>query len=175
MITKAEQTDGIHERADDRDVLRFERRLAHPVERVWRAIAEPDEIVKWLAEAELEPREGGKVVLRWLNMPEENAVALGTVKAFDPPRTLELDTDIHGVLRFELTEDDGGCRLTFTASYPALDDENRLSVLAGWHIHLDHLADALAGHAQDWSRWVQEQLPRWQGHHDRYASRAFRV
>jgi uncharacterized protein YndB with AHSA1/START domain len=175
MTTKAEQADGILERTDDRDVLRYERRLAQPVERVWRAITEPDEIVRWLAEAELEPREGGKVVLRWLNMPEENPVARGTVTAFDPPWTLELDTDIHGVLRFELTEDDGGCRLSFTASYPALDDESSLSVLAGWHIHLDHLVDALVGRAQDWPRWKEEQLPRWQEHHDRYASRSFRV
>lgn len=45
MTTKAEQADGILERTDDRDVLRYERRLAHPVERVWRAITEPDEIV----------------------------------------------------------------------------------------------------------------------------------
>jgi hypothetical protein len=47
-------------------------------------------------------------------------------------------------------------------------------VLAGWHIHLDHLADGLAGRAQDWQRWTEEQLPRWQDH-DRYASRSFRV
>ena len=27
--------------------VRFERRLAHPLERVWRAITEPDELAKW--------------------------------------------------------------------------------------------------------------------------------
>jgi hypothetical protein len=32
-------------------------------------------------------------------------------------------------------------------------------VLAGWHIHLDHLADGLAGRAQDWQRRTEEQLP----------------
>jgi hypothetical protein len=61
--------------------------------------------------------------------------------------------------------------LTFTASYPERDEETRLSLLAGWHIHLDHLADALEGRAQDWPRWMDEQLPRWQEHHERYAAR----
>jgi len=37
--------------------LRFERRLAHPPERVWRALTDPAELAIWLvAAAELEPR-----------------------------------------------------------------------------------------------------------------------
>ena len=94
------------------------------VERVWQAITEPEEIVQWLGEADLEPVEGGAVVLRWLNTPEQ-AVARGTVTAFDPPHVLELDTDIHGILRWELEEDGDACRLTFTASYPEKDEETR--------------------------------------------------
>ncbi len=91
--------------------------------------------------------------------------------AFDPPHVLELDTDIHGILRWELAEDGDACRLTFTASYPDKDEETQANLLAGWHIHLDHLADALAGRAQDWPSWMTTQLPRWQQHHDRYAAR----
>ena len=96
-------TDGTLERRDDHQVLRFERRLDHPVERVWRALTEPDELAAWLALAELELTEGGRVVLTWQNTdPDGNtAVARGTVSALDPPRLLELDTDIHGRLRWE--------------------------------------------------------------------------
>jgi uncharacterized protein YndB with AHSA1/START domain len=170
MTANLQQSDGILETIDGRDVLRYERRLSHPVDRVWQAITEPEEIVQWLGEAELEPVEGGTVVLRWLNTPELT-VARGTVTAFDPPRVLEVDTDTHGILRWELEADGDACRLTFTATYPRKDDETRLSLLAGWHIHLDHLADALEGRAQDWRRWMDDQLPRWQEHHDRYAAR----
>ena len=97
-------TDGTLERRGGKQVMRLERRLAHPVERVWRALTEPDELAAWLALAELELVEGGRVVLTWQNTDEEGntAVARGTVSALDPPRLLELDTYIHGTLRWEL-------------------------------------------------------------------------
>ena len=44
-------------------------------------------------------------------------------------------------------------------------------MIAGWHVHLDHLEDALAGRAVDWARWDEEHRPAWQAHHDRYAAR----
>lgn len=169
MTTKLQQADGSLRTIDGRDILTFERRLAHPVERVWRAITRPEEVVQWLAEAELEPEAGGTVVLRWLNTPKQT-VARGTVTAFEPPHLLELDTDVHGILRWELEDDRGGCRLLFTASLPAEAAPN-LKVLAGWHIHLDHLAEALDGRPQDWARWMDEELPQWQVYRDRYAAR----
>jgi uncharacterized protein YndB with AHSA1/START domain len=169
MTTNLRQGDGSLRTIDGRDVLQFERRLSHPVERVWRAITRPEEIVHWLADAELEPAEGGTVVLRWLNTPDQ-VVARGTVSVFEPPTLLELDTDAHGVLRWELEEDGDGCRLTFSASLPAAAEPD-LKTLAGWHIHLDHLEEALDGRPQDWSRWMEDQLPQWQVYHDRYAAR----
>lgn len=171
MTANLQQADGTLEAVDDQDVLRYERRLSHPVDRVWRALTEPDEVVMWLGELELEPVAGGTAVIHWLNTPPDNAVARGTVRAYEPRQVLELDTDVHGILRWELAPDGDATRLTFTATYPRKDDETRLSLLAGWHIHLDHLADALEGRAQDWPRWMDEQLPRWQEHHDRYAAR----
>jgi hypothetical protein len=50
--------------------------------------------------------------------------------------------------------------LTFTATIPA-PNEYVLGSLAGWHIHLDHLADALDGRPVDWPRWDQEHRPTW--------------
>jgi uncharacterized protein YndB with AHSA1/START domain len=170
MTANLQQADGTLERVGGRDLIRFERRLSHPVERVWRAITEPEEIVQWLGEAKLEPVEGGTVFLRWLNTPKRSETR-GTVTVFDPPRALELDTDTHGILHWELKADGEACTLIFTASYPEKDLETRLSLLSGWHIHLDHLADALEGRPQDWPRWMDEQRPRWQEHHDHYAAR----
>jgi uncharacterized protein YndB with AHSA1/START domain len=158
-------------RPDGRSHLRFERRIAHPVERVWAALTEPERIREWLASAdELELREGGAVVLRWLNSDEQGnvAIARGTVSAVDPPRLLELDTDIHGVLRWELRPaGTGATDLTFTATLD-LPDEYRTRVMAGWHSHLDFLEEALGGQPiADWDDWPYD---RWAAHHERYSA-----
>ena len=156
-------TDGTLERHGDRQLIRFERLLDHPVERVWRALTEPDEIAAWLALAELDLTEGGRVVLTWQNTDTEGntAVARGTVSALDPPRLLEFDTDIHGRLRWELEPAGESTRLTFTAD-ARLPDDYELEVLAGWHIHLDHLEDVLDGGTIDWPNWSRDHMPEWE-------------
>jgi uncharacterized protein YndB with AHSA1/START domain len=167
-------TEGTVERRDGSYVLRFERRLRHPIEKVWAALTEPGELVGWLAEAEVELVEGGRVNLRWLNTDEEGntAAAEGTITRLQAPRVLEYDTDIHGLLRWELSEDGDGCRLRLTNATPA-PDEYLTEVLAGWHIHLDHLVDALGGHPVDWPAWSPDYRARatgasWDDYQDRY-------
>jgi hypothetical protein len=102
------------------------------------------------------------VVLTWLNTDEEGntAVARGTVSALEPPRVVEFDTDIHGRLRWELVPDGDGTLLTFTAE-AQLPEEYELKVLAGWHIHLDHLQEVLDGGTIDWPGWDREHKPDW--------------
>ena len=155
-------TDGTLERHGDRQVLRFERRLDHPVERVWRALTEPGEIAAWLALAELDLTEGGRVVVRGPNTDP--------VSALDPPRLVEFDTDIHGRLRWELAPDGDGTALTFTAD-AQLPPDWELEVLAGWHIHLDHLEAVLDGGTIDWPNWGREHMPEWERIRERYEAR----
>jgi uncharacterized protein YndB with AHSA1/START domain len=165
-------TDGTLERHGDHQLIRFERRLAHPVERVWRALTEPDEIAAWLALAELELTEGGRVVLTWQNTDTEGntAVARGTVSALDPPRVIEFDTDIHGRLRWELEPDGDGTALTFTAE-AQLPEEYETEVIAGWHIHHDHLEHVLDGGTIDWPNWSRDHMPEFERIHERYKAR----
>ncbi|MEA2383506.1 MAG: hypothetical protein QOH72_3477 [Solirubrobacteraceae bacterium] len=169
--TTTHPADGTLDTRDGRHVLRYERRLSHPIDRVWAALTEPRELRGWLADADIELVRGGRVQLRWLNSDDEgnSAVADGTVTALDPPRLLELDTDPHGILRWELREAGGGTDLTFTASVPAPNEAVRLA-RAGWHIHLEHLADALDGRSVDWPAWSTEHRPRWDQIHDAYAA-----
>jgi uncharacterized protein YndB with AHSA1/START domain len=164
--------DGTLETRDGRHVLRYERRLAHPVERVWAAITRPAELRGWLGDADLDLTPGGRVELRWLNAGDEGegAVATGTVTALEAPRLLELDTEPHGTLRFELAEDGDGTALTFTVTTPAPNEQVMLAV-AGWHIHLEHLADALDGRPVDWPAWGEEHRPRWDELHASYVAR----
>ncbi|CAN5664469.1 SRPBCC family protein [soil metagenome] len=159
--------DGAVEQIEGGYRIRFERYLAHPKEKVWRYLTDPDKLRDWLAAAELELTEGGRVTLRWQNTDTEGnyAVARGTITRLEPPTLIEMDTDIHGLLTWELEDDGTGCILRFSASND-LPDEYLALVLAGWHIHFDFLEEALDGQAVDWPNWP---LDRWQVHHDRYA------
>jgi uncharacterized protein YndB with AHSA1/START domain len=169
----ATHPEGTHERRDDgTHVLRYERRLRHPVARVWRALTEPSELVGWLARAQVELRPGGPVRLEWLNSDDEGnqAIATGTVARVDPPRLIEYDTDIHGLLRFELEPDGQDATvLRFTVIHHDLD-EHLDKVAPGWHIHLEHLDDLLDGRPVDWERWDEEHRPRWHEIQERYAA-----
>ena len=144
--------DGTLEKRDDgKAVIRFERRIGHPMERVWAAVTEPGEMIGWWGDAEVDLREGGRFDVHWLNTDEsgESAHMHATITALDPPRLLELEGDIHGVLRFELEPaGDGATLLRFTSTLD-LPDEFRTKVLAGWHTHLDALVTVLDGGSVD--------------------------
>jgi uncharacterized protein YndB with AHSA1/START domain len=168
-------------------VLRYERRLDHPVDRVWSALTEPDELRGWLAAAEgLGLREGGAIALRWLNVPddtsewEEKGVEIpegrdiaapirGTITKLDPPHLVEYETDEMGVLRWELRGEGGGCALTFTNTIELPEGHAPEQTLAGWHIHLDHLEMVLAGGEVDWSNWTDKYMEQWEGIRTQYA------
>jgi len=94
-------------------------------------------------------------------------VARGTVSALEPPRLVEFDTDIHGRLRWELEPDGDGTVLTFTAE-AQLPEDHELEVLAGWHIHLDHLEHVLDGGTIDWPNWSRDHMPAWERIRQRY-------
>jgi uncharacterized protein YndB with AHSA1/START domain len=178
---------GTVEKAGRKHVLRYERRLSHPVETVWKALTDPDRIAEWLAAAEpLELREGGRIALRWQNIPDDrgewqaqgveldddpSAPARGAITKLDAPHLIEYETDRMGLMRWELRADAGGCVLTFT-NVIELPDRYREQTLAGWHIHLDHLEDALAGRPVEWSRWTEDHMGHWSEIRDRYAAAA---
>ena len=163
--------DGTVEHRDGQTVLRFERRLGHPVPEVWAAITEPARLREWLADADVELAEGGAVRLRWLNTDDEgdHATMDATVTELDAPRVLEISGDPHGTLRFELAADGSGTALVFTVTHAT--EEGTDVVLPGWHIHLEHLADALDGRPVDWARWDRDHRPRWQELQAAYAAR----
>lgn len=171
--TSNSAADGTVETQGDSLILRFERYLHHTIEEVWAAITEPEQLVAWLAEADVELSLGGHVRLRWLNTDEhgnrheDSVVMNATITQLEPPRLLEYAGDRHGVLRWELREEASGCILTFSSTLPTPVDRLAES-LAGWHTHLDFLAEALDGQAVDWPRWP---LDRWTRYYERYSQK----
>jgi len=130
--------------------LRFERRLAHPPERVWRALTDPAELAIWLvAAAELEPRVDGAVTLRW----DGDASAACRSVAWERPAELAYTWDEgegESLVRFTLTADGDGTLVVLT--HERIDSLSGFG--AGWHAHLDMLEGALEGRDVDWQeRW----------------------
>ena len=152
----------------DRTQIRFERRYGHPIEHVWAAITKPEDAIAWWGKLDVDLTPGGKFIVEWQNTDDEGnrAIMHGVISELDPPRLLEIEGDIHGTLRFELTPEHDGTKLVFTSTL-ALPDEFRTKVLAGWHFHLDALGDALDGEYIDWPQWPYE---RWERIHTRYVS-----
>jgi uncharacterized protein YndB with AHSA1/START domain len=161
--------DGTVELTDDgRYVISFERRLAHPVGRVWEALTTPDELIAWWGDAELDLTEGGRFDMRWLNTDDagESIVMHATIVKLVPERLLVLDGDRHGRLRWELTPDGDGTRLSFRSTLE-LEPDFLTKVPAGWHFHLDALARHLEGSETD-----LVEIPDWEPIHQAYLARA---
>jgi len=143
---------------DGRWVLRFERRLTHPVEKVWRAITEPAELSGWFpADMEMDLQEGGKIL--FVFREGEGPTQDGSIVELDPPRVFAY-TWGDDLLRWELWPEDGGCRLVFTHTFD--DRPSAASFAAGWTICLAALHRVAAGQP------VEPALHRWPELHDGY-------
>src|SRR5439155_4370497 len=134
---------GTLETIDGRPALRFERRLAHPVEAVWRTVTEPSELAHWFpSSVSGDLRAGGRLSFAF----ETDGVPPmeGEVLELEPPRRF---TFLWGEdeLRFELEPAEGGegCLLHFTCVLG--EREKAARDAAGWHVCLDRLEDRLAG------------------------------
>ena len=158
-----------YETIDGRPVLRFERRVDHPVAAVWAAITEPGELGQWFpSEIEGEMRAGARLAFRF---PEHDAIPdmVGEVTDFDPPRELGFRWG-EDQLRFELAaaEHDSHTDLRFTVLLGSADKAARDG--AGWHICLDRL-EAVVGGAGDAE--LKRISDGWREHYDAYARRGF--
>ena len=127
---------GTQETIDGRPALRFERRLAHPIERVWRAVSEPDELAGWFVAPVAWIPEQGETF--------EAAGDTGKVTVVDPPRTLAWEWGAERY-RFELSAaDDDTTTLVFTHVFSgALGPDWQHA--AGWETYFDRLEVHLDG------------------------------
>jgi uncharacterized protein YndB with AHSA1/START domain len=132
---------GTLERAGDVSIVRYERRLAQPRERVWRAITEDAHLAAWFPTTMEGPRRAG-AALRFSFRHGEAPPFDGAVLAFDPPALLEIRW-ADDVLRFELQADGKGATiLRLAVTFPEHGKAARDG--AGWHVCLDRLAAACA-------------------------------
>lgn len=131
-------------------VLRFERRLPHPIEAVWAAITEPAQRNLWMGKSSVEPREGGAIeTVAWgPPLPPDQKRMTGRILVWDPPHVFEHEWHQPivepGVVRYELQSDgDSGTLLRFT--HRGLGVPNATGFRPGTQAFLDRLEAHLAG------------------------------
>jgi len=132
----------------DGDALQvvFVRHLRHPIEKVWAALTTPERLADWFVGADVDLRIGGRITFDGRGLSNTQM----RITVCDPPRALAWAWTIAGkdtLVRFDLTPEPGGSRLTLTHSGVPRAGEG---VRRGWHAHLEALPDAIEGRATSW-------------------------
>ncbi|SDY71588.1 Uncharacterized conserved protein YndB, AHSA1/START domain [Amycolatopsis xylanica] len=140
---------------EERPMLRLERKLAHPPEKVWRAITDPAELKHWFpaaVKAELKP--GAPIEFAF-----DDVSTVGEILDCDPPRLFAFTWN-EDVLRWEITPDGDGSRLLFTHTFGR--GEPAIAALAagrnatGWDVCLAALEARLdGGTSEPPAKWLE--------------------
>lgn len=136
--------------------LLFERLLPGPIDKVWNYLTDSEKRGKWLAKGEMQLFEGGNVTLEFLHSElspateeipdkykkmEHGHTMTGKVLKYNPPHLLSFTWGDQSEVTFNLAESEvtGKVLLTLTHQKLAENKETTISVLSGWHTHLDIL------------------------------------
>jgi len=125
-------TGTLETRDDGRSALRFERRLNHSVERVWRAVTAPDELARWFV-----------APVTWTPELGERLDTMGEITELDPPSHIAWTWGTEE-FSFRLASDgDDGCTLVFIH----VIDDRALGAqhASGWEAYFKRLDAHLAG------------------------------
>src|SRR4051812_45164636 len=141
------------------DVLRIERLLPGPIERVWAYLVDPEKRALWFAGGAFEQRAGGagELVFNHGKLSEEptpdewkafeGMTSPVRVLRFEPPRLVSWAWS-EGERSFELTIEltvQGDKVLLVLEQSPANQPDDFKNYGSGWHTHLDTLQDQLEG------------------------------
>ncbi|WP_433502266.1 SRPBCC family protein [Pseudonocardia halophobica] len=122
---------------DGRTVLRLERPLPHPPEKVWRALTTPEHLAQWFpSTVRLDLRQGGEIVF-------DDGDTRGVVTDLDPPRLFAFSWGDTDHLRWEVHPADDGSLLVLHHAFT--DRYGAASFATGWSACIEGLSQVLAG------------------------------
>jgi uncharacterized protein YndB with AHSA1/START domain len=132
-------------------MVRFERTLPGPIERVWEFLTNTGRLPAWFGEGTIEPREGGTVILM-------DGHIRGVVTQWKPPHRLSYTWNVfspgetessypESYLTIELESRGEDVRLTLS-HLPVLERFEKQNAM-GWHTFLDVLEAALRGESHE--------------------------
>ena len=136
--------------------LQFERLLPGSIEQVWEFITDADKRGEWFCKGSSSHEPGKEIEFIFYNSqlgepshptPDkyeeygEGFVSKAVIIKSEKPNLFVLEW--HGIVTFQLDDEGGKVRLTLTHEKLNDSKETRVGTLAGWHGHLDILADLL--------------------------------
>ncbi|MFD7920802.1 SRPBCC domain-containing protein [Streptomyces sp. NPDC059740] len=127
---------------DGRSAVRFTRIYPYPVERVWAAVSDPQELPGWFPSAVAYDEERAGSAISFTGDPYAETAG-GTVLVFDPPHRFGFtwgDDEVYLTVR---ETSGGGSELTLVDVLAAEDAAARNA--AGWTVCLTELRRLLAG------------------------------
>lgn len=132
--------------------LTFTRTLAHPPEKVWRALTEGELLARWIMPNDFKPVVGRKFAFRTTPSPHWNGVVHCQVREIEPLQRLVIawgDGTAEGggvttTVVFTLTADGQGARLRMEQSgFTPQMENNRRGAEFGWNRMMDALGPLL--------------------------------
>ncbi len=142
--------------------LTFERRVPHPIEAVWNAITQSEEMSKWYLEAKIDGRVGGRIQLS-----SDQGSVTGKILTWDPPHVFEHEWIVdrsgfpqgeYGIIRWELVAHGNETILKLT--HRGLTKETARNFASGIHAILDRLEAHLDKKPlPDWQKRQEEVRP----------------
>ena len=132
--------------------LVVERVIAHPPEKIWRALTQTALLEDWLMKNDFTPTVGARFTFRTQPMPHWNGVVDCEVLAVEPHRRLSYSWNAAGgkqlrtTVTWTLTQVEGGTRLRLEqAGFGPQDDTNYKGAAYGWQRNFETLEKVLAG------------------------------
>ena len=132
--------------------LRYERRLPHDPEVVWKSITDPKQVSAWFSTtAKIDPRLGGTI--EYFSVPV-GFHRTGRILTWNPPRIFEHEwyidphpqlpnVECESMIRWELVEDTDTDHTILSLTHSRLTKANGLRFATAWHTFLDRLAAQL--------------------------------
>jgi uncharacterized protein YndB with AHSA1/START domain len=130
--------------------LVVERVIAHPPEKIWRALTQGALLEEWLMKNDFQPVVGARFSFRTEPMPHWDGVVDCEVLAVEPHRHLAYRWNAAGGLAttvtWTLTPVEGGTRLRMEQEgFGPQDDNNYKGAAYGWPRNIDALEKVVAG------------------------------
>jgi uncharacterized protein YndB with AHSA1/START domain len=119
----------------------FERVLPHPIEKVWNALTNPEELKYWFTDIDLDLKPGEKIIFQFRD--KDKTRSYGTIQTVEPPTKLVWTWETEQAV-WALSSIDANTTL-LQLIYSKIDESLTVNVASGFHDLLDLLAGRLNG------------------------------
>lgn len=146
--------------------VQFERKLSHPINKVWDAITNSEMLKYWFTDIEMDFRPGGKITFTFRD--PERTISLGEIVTIDAPFLFEYTWEGE-LASWRITPlDANSCLLKLT--YSRLSPEYAINAPTGFHSLLDRLENTLEGDKTIFPFGMEESTPKDEILKNEYAS-----